>query len=419
MAPALSKPTLFLGLLAAQSFAAPAPSPSGSADATLSCLNNASNGLTFPAQNSQWNIECGTDYAGGDMGTSWVDSFEACVRDCDTTAGCITAAFVWPNACYKKNVLTAPVSNSAVWTAKKAGVSEATTSASLSCESNKSDGAQYTTSKGIFQVQCGVDYAGGDLSSSSVASFEACIDDCAATDGCIDVSYVYGACYKKGVLNANPVSVSHVWTAKLVSASTAPISCPASNGATASIATGGTFDILCGTDYAGGDMVAVDTPSFEQCLEACDQHDGCLAVSYVAPACYLKNELRSPVAVPYVWGALRRQRVPTVCPAADGSTYADAARANSYQIKCNYDSPGMDLYSIVLPSFDDCMDHCSTRADCVGVSWVPHLDLCWPKFYMPPGAMFPDSWLGFQVWLAARDGYASFVEEEQHYEEDW
>ncbi|OJD29358.1 kelch domain-containing protein [Diplodia corticola] len=415
MAPSLSKPTLFLALLAARSFAIPAPVATStvvltptpvatpSASSTLSCLNNASNGLTFQAQNSQWNIVCSTDYAGGDMGMSNVNSFEACVRDCDTTAGCVDVSFVWPNACYKKNVLTTATSNSAVWTAKKVGVSGASTSTALSCENNRSNGAQYTTSKGAFQVVCGVDYAGGDLSSSHVASFEACIDDCASTTGCIDVSYVYGACYKKSVLNSNPVSVASVWTAKLVTAQTAAIACPTSNGASASISTGGTYDILCGTDYAGGDMVEVDTTSFEQCLEACDQHSGCLAVSYVAPSCYLKKTLTTPVAVSYVWGAVKR--APTVCPAADGGVFTDATRANTYHIKCNYDSPGMDLYSIVLPSFDDCMNHCSGETGCVGVSWVPHLTLCWPKYYMPTQAMFPDYYLGFQVWLGTRDGH--------------
>ncbi|KAL1614919.1 hypothetical protein SLS54_009368 [Diplodia seriata] len=332
MASLLSHPTLILGLLAAQSLAIPAPLPSAtSAPAKrdeLSCWDKVSDGHVFQATNAQWDIVCGTDYAGGDMGTSWVGSFEECIRDCDTTSGCVDVSFVWPNACYKKNVLGSASSVDSVWTAKKKSTGSGTdtpVSTALSCEGGASNGIKYTSAKGTFLVECGLDYAGGDMGSSSTASFEACIEDCASTDGCIDVSYVYGSCYKKNVLNTG-VAVDYVWSAKLVesdtdsSSSTATITsaattatatatataitCPGSNGTTTGMSTGGTYEILCAIDYAGGDFKEVDTPTFEECLEACDKNDGCVALSYVAPSCYLKNELTTPAAVSYVWGAV-------------------------------------------------------------------------------------------------------------------
>ncbi|EOD43076.1 putative Apple protein [Neofusicoccum parvum UCRNP2] len=336
MASFLFNPTLILGLLAARSLAIPAPLPSATSAAAkrseLSCWDKASDGDVFQATNSQWDIICGTDYAGGDMGMSWVDSFEACVRDCDTTSGCVDVSFVWPNACYKKSTLNSAVSVESVWTAKKktSGSTGTSTSTStpLSCENSASNGVRYTSTKGTFLIECGLDYAGGDMGSSSVNSFEACIEDCASTSGCIDVSYVYGACYKKNVLNT-PVSLSHVWSAKIVAADTdssssatssstitsaattteatataTAITCPASNGTTQGMSTGGTYEILCAIDYAGGDFKEVDVPTFEECLEACDNNDGCVALSYVAPSCYLKNDLMAPVAVSYVWGAV-------------------------------------------------------------------------------------------------------------------
>ncbi|EKG18629.1 Apple [Macrophomina phaseolina MS6] len=161
------------------------------------------------------------------------------------------------------------------------------------------------------------------MGSSTTNSFEACIEDCASTTGCIDVSYVYGSCYKKNTLN-DAVSLAHVWTAKLIPSDTdassstitsaattaaaaatdTPIRCPASNGTTAGMSTGGTYEILCAIDYAGGDFKALDTPTFEECLQACDKNAGCVALSYVAPSCYLKSELLTPVSVSYVWGAV-------------------------------------------------------------------------------------------------------------------
>lgn len=67
MASLLLKPTLILGLLIARSLAVPAPSSEKSyvakrATDVLSCWDNASNGQTFIAKNSGWEIVCGKDY---------------------------------------------------------------------------------------------------------------------------------------------------------------------------------------------------------------------------------------------------------------------------------------------------------------------------------------------------------------------
>jgi hypothetical protein len=78
------------------------------------------------------------------------------------------------------------------------------------------------------------------MGSRTASSFAACIDFCAGTPGCVDVSYVHGSCYMKNVLNiAN--SVSYVWSAKLVPVDTSPrITCPDNDGTTAAIPTGAT-----------------------------------------------------------------------------------------------------------------------------------------------------------------------------------
>ncbi|KAJ4359090.1 hypothetical protein N0V95_002484 [Ascochyta clinopodiicola] len=256
------------------------------------------------------------------------------------TMRCIDVSFVWPNSCYKKNKLTTAVDNGSVWTARKkvtastggSGTDTKTTDTKtatkdVTCQDKASDGIKYISKKGTFMIECGFDHYGGDMGSSSQDTFAACIEDCAATEGCVDVSYVWGACYKKNTLNEGGAA-GHVWSAKLVasgadSAGTTPstktdektdtktdtpvatpITCPSSNGKTPSISSGGTYEITCGTDYYGGDFKSLETASFDLCLEACDKNDACQAVSYVAPSCYLKNEINKSGAVSYVWGAV-------------------------------------------------------------------------------------------------------------------
>ncbi|KAG9761607.1 putative GPI anchored protein, partial [Aureobasidium melanogenum] len=54
-----------------------------------------------------------------------------------------------------------------------------------------------------FVVECGIDYAGGDLKSVNIASNRIgdCINACDATEGCIDISMSGTACYMKKKLN--------------------------------------------------------------------------------------------------------------------------------------------------------------------------------------------------------------------------
>lgn len=155
------------------------------------------------------------------------------------------------------------------------------------------------------------------------------MEDCASTDGCIDVSYVYGACYKKNALNS-PTSLAHVWTAKLqvveddtptatitdapstdtatatstAIATSTDIVCPDSDGSTQVMSTYGTYMIKCGVDYAGGDFMMTDTDTFEECMQTCDSYDECVSIAYVGTSCYLKSELTTAVKVDYVWTAI-------------------------------------------------------------------------------------------------------------------
>lgn len=59
----------------------------------------------------------------------------------------------------------------------------------------ESDGSNYTTPDGrAFQVECGIDYAGGDMGSLYMNDIpgelwlETCIESCGNMTGCVDIS---------------------------------------------------------------------------------------------------------------------------------------------------------------------------------------------------------------------------------------
>jgi hypothetical protein len=132
---------------------------------------------------SIFQITCGTDYWGGDLRSFQSDTFQGCLAACKTDAECVSVAY-GGTSCYLKNILTTGQPNGGVWSAKKT-----VTNKSLTCDADgSSDGKTYTSSKGDFKIICGKDYAGNDLPSTSTKSFEACIETCATTDRCVDVS---------------------------------------------------------------------------------------------------------------------------------------------------------------------------------------------------------------------------------------
>jgi hypothetical protein len=180
--------------------------------------------------------------------------------------------------------------------------------ADVTCVDNASDQTTYTSANGDeFTIMCGVDYVGGDLSTTTTDTFAQCIEACSTTSGCIDVSYAAPSCYMKSALNDPVDGRSWVWTAKQVLA-TPPLSCVdnASDGLTYH-----GFTITCSKDYAGGDLMGISTASFEDCIQACEANTECVNVAYVYGACYLKSVQMPAVDNTAVWGAIRS--APTGC----------------------------------------------------------------------------------------------------------
>lgn len=130
----------------------------------------------------------------------------------------------------------------------------------------------------VFQVQCGIDRSGGDLSTGSPVynvDLQQCIDTCATTPGCVDFSLSGSACYLKG--SVNPVEYnSNVNGAILVgsydstttritgqpsgaSATVAPaptasgVQCPGANATTFKGSCGSSYVIECYWDRQSAD----------------------------------------------------------------------------------------------------------------------------------------------------------------------
>ncbi|KAF3039675.1 hypothetical protein E8E11_006828 [Didymella keratinophila] len=307
-------------------------------------------GSTFtytPSSGSPFDIICGQDYAGGDLKALTTSSFKDCLTACNTERTCVTVAYR-DGACYLKNQVTSAVPNEGVWSAKKEVVP---TNTALSCEDNRSDGITYTASKGRFRIICGKEYPGGDLTSTSTSTFEDCIETCATNARCIDVSYVNGACYLKQTLTTLS-EVGYAWTAQLIDAQPslpspsatptgpAPLSCldNADNGKSYTTESGKIFTVECGVDHAGGDLAAVDSTTFETCMDACAVRDGCIDVSWVYGSCYLKSTLNEGVILSHVWtGRLTTSQSSPAVSMASAQTSSSA-------------SPTLDLSSsISLP----------------------------------------------------------------------
>ncbi|KAF2719815.1 hypothetical protein K431DRAFT_203590, partial [Polychaeton citri CBS 116435] len=173
-----------------------------------------------------------------------------------------------------------------------------------------------TDKKGAtYKVNCDYDYPGNDIASVGVSSFVDCFAACDALKGCIAFSFLSGTCYlKEFAANGGKPSNSadaaalvrrsdgSLPTKEPTSTSTkphkptghiAPVSgsCAKMKSTRVSTFTVGCskYQISCSTDYQNSDVGAVQVTSYQECFQACDDFDGCVAFSFFASTCYLKS----------------------------------------------------------------------------------------------------------------------------------
>ncbi|KAF1348638.1 hypothetical protein BDV97DRAFT_399202 [Delphinella strobiligena] len=251
-------------------------------------------------------------------------------------------------------------------------------SSAPTCVKNASNGTTYQATSGQYEISCGVDYAGGDKGMAWTTSFGACIQTCDSTAGCIDVSYVNGACYMKSTLGS-PSSNSGVWTA---TSTTSRMDTLCINGAydgtEYETSNNATFEIQCGKEMDGGILSTVAATSFEACMDTCSTTDTCVAVSYTTGYCYLKNTIVPSTTASWMNTAIlatisqvvsEKTALTCVENASDGVTY-QASNGSSFQIYCSTDFYGGDMSSADTASYADCIDLCSETTGCTDISFV-------------------------------------------------
>ncbi|KAJ0278132.1 hypothetical protein COL940_007396 [Colletotrichum noveboracense] len=239
----------------------------------VTCAGGASNGATYAGANGNFEIVCGVDYAGADIAALQVANFEDCIKACDNDARCLDVSFSHSGkTCWTKDRLSIPNPFEAIWTAKKVDKEKPTSQ--VTCVGNAAGGTTYKATKSSFQILCGVDYRGEDIGAAQYGTFEECMKACDVDYRCDDVP-----CdpqgrnrWTKNTLNTlNPVC--WVWTGKKIqdtttkSAVSNAVSCSTAgtNSKTFKMTTGNEYQIICGQDYAGGDLKAVDTATFQAC----------------------------------------------------------------------------------------------------------------------------------------------------------
>jgi hypothetical protein len=233
---------------------------------------------------------------------------------------------------------------------------EASPISSSSCDAV--NGTIFSTSKGDFIIECGIDRYGMDLViDNGVQSFEDCINTCAATDDCVDVSW-NGNCYMKNGVGV-PYASNDVWGARLLSAPTpagptepavaSPISgptCNADNGTIYSTSKGD-FIIECGIDRYGMDYgIANGVQTYVDCINTCAAMAECVDISWNGN-CYLKNGIGDPVQSTEVWGA--RLASPPTTPV---STTAPEAATTDVPVTIPLNSGGGDVATVVVTPVD-------------------------------------------------------------------
>ncbi|KAJ0367127.1 hypothetical protein COL26b_011415, partial [Colletotrichum chrysophilum] len=101
----------------------------------VTCVGNAADGTPYKATKSTFQILCGVDYGGGDVGAAQYDTFEECMKACNADDRCVDVSY-GPQGrnCWTKDTLN--TLNPVDWTFK-------------------------TTTGNEYQIIRGQDYAGG------------------------------------------------------------------------------------------------------------------------------------------------------------------------------------------------------------------------------------------------------------------
>ena len=125
-----------------------------------------------------------------------------------------------------------------------------------------------------------------------------------------------------------------------------------------------------------GPVLSITSASFYNCIISCGANQACQAISWTAGTCYQKSSTGQLIASGGVSSFVTSTSSAPTCPDWDGRTYSNTG--GDFTIKCGIDYVGIgDMGSSSQPTFQNCIDTCSTSSGCVSVVYSG--DACYLK----------------------------------------
>ncbi|GAM86828.1 hypothetical protein ANO11243_048480 [Dothideomycetidae sp. 11243] len=351
--------------------------------------------------------------------TSGIDSSSTAPADSSAgTSSSPAASYSAPRGSSSESPSDQTITSATTTTRSSSGPAYSPTN--LVCPAN--DGQVYQAANGqYFQIECGVDHAGGDIGMVYVETFQQCIEKCAANSQCVDVSLSGAACYLKR--SAGPSMQNAVWGARAISSSdvssitSASAQAPPSDSTSGSVPSGSsstsspgpastaarscgvlsqngssyvdsssvwTYTLACNSDLPGqGDFAARSSPSFEGCFALCAGSSRCDAFAYLGSICYLKSlngdslRLTSPSPADLAYITKDGSDIPSPVPQAPGTSCSGTSKKvkssddRTYTIKCGKDELGYaDIGAAYADIFSNCFALCDAFTGCVGFAFA-------------------------------------------------
>nr|POE72736.1 wsc domain-containing protein [Quercus suber] len=379
------------------------------------------------AKGNQYLIECSIDHQGGDVASTSANSLAQCIDACDLQAGCVDVSLSGVG-CYMKSTLGAAVAAANVYGAKlltgtsssssgvpSASVSTASqtssrTSASatasvLSCPDSNS--TTYVSNGLGFMIECGIDHVGGDMSSLTVGGLAQCIDTCANTPGCVDVSLSGTACYLKSSLgaaryngvNGGKLIVSSSSSSSATTSASSTISSPTASPSSSSLAISSSSLITSVISSSSTSTSSSSAPTVTSPLSDSSATPSASATSTPSPttsatSSFSTSSSSSSTSAITVSSSASLATSPSstissitssfststsstsatatatslACPASNNTIYTAPTNNQQFLIECGIDHPGGDMKSVKVSNFTQCVNACDATSGCVDVS---------------------------------------------------
>ncbi|XP_014551078.1 hypothetical protein COCVIDRAFT_113851 [Bipolaris victoriae FI3] len=158
--------------------------------------------------------------------------------------------------------------------------------------------------------------------------------------------------------------------------------CPDNNGCVNNIK-GVKFQVACGTDYYGGDLIRAETSTIGECMQACATNTLCVAASYVGNSCYLKSTLTGAQSNSNVVGIAITSKKTTVtdegkkprkacpsnfaCPTDNDCSFTSGGR--TLVLTCSNDFYGFDYGNVFVENLQACTQACAADTNCEAASF--------------------------------------------------